>query len=289
MSLFIVRPEQRLKLERRNEPRGLTLISDLHIGASNVNYEAIQADLDEAIENGDRILINGDILDLILPTDSKRYSPDNLHPKLQGRRDVLSAAIELAADILGPYASSIDMIGMGNHEEYAEKWHHVDPTMMLIDKLHTYAPTGHTIAYGGYTGFIDYRVSYPHSGGRRFVIYYHHGNGKAVMTAFKDKGSWVDSDVVWLGHKHERIANSTPLRMRCPEKGDSPVFDPQVMVMSGGYMNAYTPQSQESVRSEGRKTSYAATRGLAPQASGGVRLLLSCHGSNKSFRIRVVQ
>lgn len=294
MSLFIVRPKTRLKLEKRNDPAGITLISDLHIGAHNVNYDAIYADLKDAADNGDRILINGDVLDLILPSDSKRYSPDALHPRLHGRRDVLSAGVEMAAEILSPYANQIDMIGLGNHEDAVTKYHSVDPIMMLIDKLRVDCKDGHEIAYGGYTGFVDYRISFPGTGGKRMVIYYHHGSGGASPVTkgiidFDRKASWVDSDVVWLGHKHNRISDSTPQRMRCPMEGDAPVFDQQVMVMTGGYMSTYYGQSQEDVLKNGRKTSYAAAWGLAPQSPGGSRLLISCHGREKKVRIRVLQ
>src|SRR5262245_44093653 len=78
---------------------GLTLLSDLHIGSAMTDYDLIEADLQEAARNGDRILINGDVIDGIVPGD-KRFSPDRVHPRIRGRADMLTAQEEWAAEIL---------------------------------------------------------------------------------------------------------------------------------------------------------------------------------------------
>jgi hypothetical protein len=72
---------------------GFRLMSDLHIGASRVNYRLIKEELADALANGDRVLLNGDVFDLILAADKKRFDPDVLHPKLHGRRDIVDSAI----------------------------------------------------------------------------------------------------------------------------------------------------------------------------------------------------
>src|SRR5215472_8385205 len=72
---------------KREEPIGLRLMSDLHIGAAHVDYKMIQQELFEAEEQNDRVLINGDLLDLVLPKDVKRYEPTNAHPRIAKRSD----------------------------------------------------------------------------------------------------------------------------------------------------------------------------------------------------------
>jgi hypothetical protein len=270
------------------EPFGVMLVGDCHIGAVNVDYAFLKTELREAAERGDRINVNGDVFDAILPKDHKRFRPDVLHPHLHGRADVLDAACEMAMDVFGPVAKSIDMMGQGNHETSVIKYHSVDPISWLVRDLNR---NGGKVQHGSYTGFIDYRLR--HGTGRtrvggsthcaRVIIYYHHGAGGSApvtkgMIDFNRKTTWVDSHVIWLGHKHNRIADATSLRVRCPQKGDGPILDPQLSVMSGGYMDIYAPGIE----------SYAAESGMAPQKKGGARLLVKMHHQGGIENIQVV-
>ena len=113
----------------------LTLMSDLHFGAPNVDYARMLEDLEEAKRNNDRILLDGDIFDMILPGDVKRYIPEALATPLQGRSNIVNVIVKYAAEFLKPYATQIDMIATGNHEESVMKYHHVDPVQLLVGKL----------------------------------------------------------------------------------------------------------------------------------------------------------
>ena len=291
--------------------QGLTLMSDLHIGAPQVDYKLIDKELKLAKENGDRILINGDIWDLILPKDHKRFTPSVLHPRLHGRTDVVNAAIDWAVEILSPYAHLIDMIGLGNHETSIEKFHSLDPLSILIHKLQEQLPAknkDHQINYGGYTGFVDYRFRWNEGGkveddnrggGRnRVVVYYHHGSGADAPvtkgTIDMARKGWVRADLVWMGHKHVRLSSHI-LQMSCPEVGVQPVFHDVRQVISGAYFDTYVGQAQDTIRKHGRRTNYAADAGFAPQGKGGARLLLTfvrhtAEGRRiRTFQMQVVQ
>jgi len=257
------------------EEAGIWLSSDQHIGASNVDYELIRDELAEAGRNGDRINLNGDVFDCILPKDHRRFRPDTLHPHLQGRSDVLDAALEMAEDIYGPYAELIDMIGLGNHESAVEKYHATDMIARLARRLNQ---RGGKVSYGGYTGFIDYRFRAKGGRASRYIVYYHHGSGGSApatkgITGF-GRRMWVDSDVIWLGHQHNKLVDGTTLKMSCPREGDDPIMRKQVGIMTGGYMNSYEGQTQADVRSGGRRGHYAEDAGLPPQAKGGARLTI---------------
>ncbi len=274
---FIARPEP-IEVQRSTEA-GITLMSDLHLGATHVDYKRIERDLKDALEHGDRILINGDVFDFILPSDHKRFSPDALHSRLRGRRDILNACLEWAVEMFTPYAHLIDMVGIGNHETSVEKHHSADIVAMLCDRLSAIA--GRTVSYGGYTGYVDYRFRRggPSSDTRRLVIYYHHGTGgQAPVTkgliGFHRSSTWVDSDIIWHGHRHNRLVDMTGLRLRCPLAGDSPTTDQQVAIMTGAYMVNYTGQSQADFRERGRRAPYASDWGLPPQGMGGARVLV---------------
>lgn len=256
--------------------QGLTLMSDLHIGAPNVNYRLIERELKNARKRNDRILINGDVFDAILHSDGKRFTPDCLHPRLQGRRDVLNTAIEWAVEILQQYTDLLDVIGIGNHETALEKHHSLDPVRVLVYELGrklTKPHQDHVIHYGGYCGFVDYRV-----GGCRWVLYYHHGSGGSSygnkgVADYGKKSTFVDADCIWMGHKHNRW-NAHVQRISCPKSGQGPLIQDVRYVMTGAYMHTYTGQSQLSLKKHGRRTNYAADLGCPPQGQGGARVVL---------------
>lgn len=290
-----------------SQPIGITLMSDLHVGAVNVDYELIKEEIQRAKDKGDRVCINGDIFDFILMGDHKRYKQDVLHPRLLGRKNVVNEAIKWGAELLRPVVNQIDMIGYGNHETSIEAHNSYDPIQALIYELEgsKEKKEEHLIHYGGYTGFIDYRIRYqnkkqtqsPGSNGKRIVIYYHHGGGANApvtkgMIDFHRKDTFVDSDVIWLGHKHNRFTSHVR-KLACPEQGDQPSVRDVRHVMTGAYFDTYVGQSQESIRKDGRRASWAADSGFAPQGKGGARLEITPthpkHNSPTVFDIRVVQ
>lgn len=286
--MFVCRP---LPIEcEYGDEVGLRLMSDLHVGASQVDYKLIEREISEAKENGDRVLINGDLLDLILPKDHKRFSPTNLHPRISGRSDVINAAVMWAAELLAPVATQLDMLGIGNHEEVVTRYHGIDPTLLVIyelEKIIREKKSDHQIHYGGYTGFVDYRIRHLRKrkdpggearGGGRWVLYYHHGSGAAApvtkgMIDFNRKDTFVDASAIWMGHKHNNW-NGKVEKLSCPMSGDQPTVKEVRHIMTGAYFSTYQGQTQASVRTHGRRSNYAADMGMAPQGKGGVRLIL---------------
>jgi len=272
-----------LRIIRRNlpvtiaEPVGFTLMSDLHIGSAATNYDAITRDLEHAKDNGDRINVNGDVFDAILPKDVKRYRPDALDERISGRADVLNAALDLAVSILAPYAKQIDMIGTGNHEVSIEQYHGLDPVQLLVHRLN--GECGGHIEHGAIVGFLDYRLDVRGSKHTdRFVIFYHHGRGgnAPVMKGMQDfaRLGWIDANVIWLGHRHNRITDVGNIRLRCPESGTDPIQEPYPCVMTGGYLVNYTGDTHEAIMRRGRRSSYAGDKLMAPQAPGGARVVV---------------
>lgn len=251
-------------------PLGFTLISDIHFGSSSFQPDLLKMDLERARAAGDRIAINGDVFDLILPSDRKRFDISSVDDRMLVS-SMIDEQLELGIEHLAPYAHLIDMIGVGNHEQSAIKYHHTDLVSRLVNRLNRYH--GGNIVNGGWTGFLDYRASGEDSTGkisqtRRLVIFYHHGSGGASpitkgMIDFSRLRQWVDADVIWIGHKHNRIIDAGAMRMRCPIRGDEPKFDPVLCVMTGAYTSSYDSLVDD----------YAAQRAMAPQQGGGVRVL----------------
>lgn len=298
--MHICRPRPHVQ---SGQPLGLRLMSDLHIGAAHVDYKLIQQEIDDAVENGDRVLINGDLLDLVLPKDKKRYEPASPHPRVGNRNDQVNAAIEWAVELLSPVAHLLDMLGIGNHEAVITKYHSIDPTLLVLYELEKVAKQrdpNHVIHYGGYTGFVDYRVRVSRRqhketcrhGGARWVLYYHHGSGGAApvtkgMIDFNRKDVFIDADMIWMGHKHNRLTVACE-KIRCPLTGDQPDVRTVRHLMTGAYFKTYVGQSQASVRTHGRRSNYAADMGLAPGGKGGARVLLRLD-SYQDLHVQVIQ
>lgn len=277
--------------------QGFTLMSDLHIGAPHVDYKLIEHELKQAKEKGDRILVNGDVFDAILPKDHKRFAPDALHPRLQGRNNILNEAVKWATEIFEPYVDSIDMMGMGNHDTAVERYHSFDPVLLLIYELEKKKKKAdHIIHHGVYTGFIDYRLQKKGNGhgSYRWLIWYHHGTGGGapVTRGMIDlhRTGWVDADLIWMGHKHVRVASNI-MTLHCPLSGDEPYLRDVRQVITGAYFDTYRGQSQKSVREHGRRSNYAADSGRAPQGKGGARIVVTPRPSNNQpyFDVKVIQ
>ena len=266
-------------------------MSDTHIGAAHVDYALIEKELERAADKNDRILLNGDVFDMILAKDMKRFVPGVLHPRLTRRDDIVNAAIEWAVEIFGPYANLIDVIGIGNHEAVVSSRHSTDVARILIYELQKKVKKkDHVIHYGGYGGFVDYR--FRGSGKRRMVIHYYHGSGGSApvtkgMIDFHRR-SWVEADVIWMGHKHNRLASGVQT-LRCPLHGDDLEIRDVRQIMTGAYFKTYVSQSQESLRKHGRQSHWAADMGFAPQMMGGARLEVVIVGHDRRLEMRVIQ
>lgn len=299
--LVIARPMP-IYWEEFGQPLGHTFMSDLHIGSVHTDYELIKKELQFAKEKGDRIAINGDVFDLILPSDHKRFKADVLHPRMLGRTNIVNEAIKWATELFTPVVDLIDGIGCGNHETALEKHHSYDPILALIYELEKVRKAEGIIHHLGYTGFIDYRYRYKsrtqraktNSNSKRFVPYYHHGAGGSApvtkgMIDFNRKDVWVVADAIWFGHKHNRLMDHI-YRMSCPESGDQPRMHDVRHIMTGAYFDTYKGQSQQSIRKHGRRANYAADAGFAPQGKGGSRVeIRPLANGPETIDIKVIQ
>jgi hypothetical protein len=276
---------------------GLYLMSDIHMGAAQTDYKLVEREVAEAIANNDRILINGDLFDMILPKDHKRFSMSALHPRLHNvGGKIMNEVVDWAVEIFEPAAHLIDMVGLGNHESAVEKYHSYDPLSAFIKQLQDKLPdkSDHVIHYGGFCGFVDYRFRDDSRHANRFVIYYHHGSGaNAPVTKglidFNRKDTFVDADLIWLGHKHNRLHVAVQ-KLSCAQTGDDPKVKDVRHVMTGAYYNTYVGQSQASIRQHGRRSNYAADDGMAPQGKGGARVTLTFNTNEvPGYEVHVTQ
>lgn len=270
--------------------QGISLLSDLHIGSPQTDEKLIVKELELARKRNDRILINGDIFDGILASDSKRFRPNAVASWLHGVNDIVGKALERAGTLLAPYADLIDMIGIGNHEASLEKYHSFCPVSALIEHLNRFAYQ--TIFFGGYTGIVRYKVARSakqragHRAGGSLTIFYWHGTGggsslSGALGEFGTKGTFVEgADVHWHAHKHIRLACPVE-RLSCSASHQGPQARTLWLVRTGAYMRPYRVQSQKSWSEQGRNGNYAADSLLPPAGRGGVRLVAGDLGKHR--------
>lgn len=280
-------------------PANITLMSDLHVGGASTDYEAIAKELKHAKDNDHRIAINGDVFDLILPADTKRYLPSALHPRLQGCDDLVNKAVDWAYELLSPYAEHLDLIGVGNHEQALLKKGSLDPVLLLVDRLNEHLSrknSYHTISYGGYTGLLCYQLRGPLglAPGSPLVIYYHHGYGKggslSSSSSQYNQLQFVEgAHVYWLGHFHSRL-NAHVVKLAPPKWPHTrPAYRDVRFVRTGAYIDSYKPESTTSINKVGRKSSYASDAGLPPHGKGGAVLTFSLPSPGHELVTQVTQ
>jgi len=237
------------------------LCSDLHIGGSAVDLKRFYKEMERAGRVGARVNLNGDVFDAIWTKDP-RFQQSVLHKELQGRDDLVDGAIEMAFNILKPYAGLFDVIGDGNHERTVLKHHNLNLVKnCLIPKLNS---VGGNIRYGGYCGFIRYKLPQD----RLVTIYYHHGAGgtapvtKGMIEHQRVSCSIEGCDVIWLGHNHWKY-NASSVKIS-PDGG----FREEHQIRTGAY-RLHT------------ENDYAIIAGMPPQPHGGALLFVELDGDHK--------
>lgn len=224
----------------------LAFFSDLHIDAEDCRREELTRDLAEAANMGARIVINGDWGDFILPSDRKRYT----HGTSICHSDrPIDEAVEMAFNLLAPYANIIDLIGSGNHEESVVKFHHTDPTTALITKLNTVRDSSLApIVHGGYASFMLYRFHHGDSGSvKTLKIYRHHGLGgggrsKGILK-LEDMMASVDADVYTMGHNHQGVADPDQ-RVLAVDQNGKVIEKQKIAFYTPGYKGQLAPDEQ---------------------------------------------
>lgn len=258
--------------------------SDIHFDEPGFDRDLFVRDFDRAKKDGARILINGDVFGCILPSDLKRYTRGNDNSGTDG---IINKALKDAEDLLAPYVDNIDVIGLGNHEVSVLKYHHIDLVRLLLAFLNRRRdPALPPIKHGGYTGYIRYLFSGPHSAHiQHFDIFYNHGQGgnAEVTDGIIDakRRLYTRADLIWLGHKHKRWAVEID-----PEEGlslNGHIYTrKRWAIMTGCYSRVST---ETNATDDGYCINYGEERMRTKQRTGGVHgtLYVSRAGVNAEF------
>lgn len=253
-----------------NQPFFRLLCSDMHIGSACADHDSIVSQLQQAKDIGARVIINGDLFDAIGPKD-RRFDLTVLHPSVAREKDLAKAIVSLALELLMPYRDSIDVIGVGNHEETWINYGYNDPVRRVLEELNR---AGGKAKHGSFWGYIN--TSFVVPGYRRRpkhkLLYLHGTGGDSPVTKgtidFNRKGrNWV-YDCLTFGHKHnlvcavDQIADVSPKGRYIERK--------QLNLQTGSYYRNYRQLNDKEVLDQ----SYAARSAHPPKPIGGVFLCI---------------
>lgn len=268
------------------QPHHRFIMSDLHLGSPNSDHELIVKQLDRALAVGARVLINGDIFDMIMPSDRKRFDNSVLHPDLWGKKDLAKAVVDMGYDILGPYARAIDVIGLGNHEESYIKHSHGDPITALIAKLDASHRTNHRIRHGSFWGYINTRFELwgTQAKPRHRLLYYHGTGGDSPVTKgtidINRRGRNWQFDAMTFGHKHNSLISLDQI-IDC-EDGKM-TERTQLTLQTASYYRNYKEITDAD---DPLVYSYAASKGHPPKPLGGTFLTLRPEKEGRRWVVR---
>lgn len=209
MKLFTIE-----ELYQKNKEYNYAIFSDLHIGSTDLNKEALIRDLDKCKEDNSKILINGDTLDLILMQDVKRAMPS----KIKQDDGQINKYVDEAVELLIPYVAQLCIIGTGNHEHTITKRHGVDVLAWLIERLNREKKNG-KIQQGHYQNFV--RISFLNPSMKykavcNYDIFLHHFNGGSSpvtkgMIDFNRIITSNNADLYIGSHKHNNFETTYPM------------------------------------------------------------------------------
>ena len=189
-----------------NERREILILSDVHYDSTNCDRELLKSHLDEALENGSAIFLNGDFLDLMGGKyDPRNTLPGGLRPEYRGQ-NYFDLVIEDAIEFLRPYKDQLFVYAQGNHETNVRKRQHTDPSERMVKGLQS---IGSRVQLGGYSGWVRWKLAY-RTEEMSFLIHYHHGYGgnaprsKGVLHADIDTAKFPDADFIIRGHDHNK-------------------------------------------------------------------------------------
>jgi len=185
------------------------LLSDLHWDNPKCNRDLLKKHLNQALEEGCPILLNGDTFCLMQGAYDPRKSKSDIRPE-HNVNSYLDAVVNTAIEWFKPYAHLIKMVGYGNHETSILKRQETDVIERFVAGLNREAGT--EIEVGGYGGWVIFRFTfgsegYKHKTGSFKLKYFHGAGGAAPVTKGtiqhnRMQTSVEGADAIWMGHVH---------------------------------------------------------------------------------------
>jgi hypothetical protein len=279
--------------EKYSRPIEIAIYGDVHFEAPDCDMTAFKTALKEDAAKGRYLLFPGDLFDLILPNDLKRFSPRALQWVLtdpstgrsrdtRSRKDaIVDMLVEDAYKLLKNHAPRIIGIGLGNHERAYIKRGYSDPTQSLVDRLNAHTTPADKVAHLGYSAFVRlaiYQNREPNQGARTIIIYCHHGWGGgsrtrgASITKYWRHFADYDAEIGIYAHDHKSQMDAS-IKFSMVGKPPRIKATKRLLILSGTFLKSIA---------DGLDPSYGEERGFSPENIGRHILWLKPIFNNES-------
>jgi len=252
---------------RVGEPHHISIYSDIHDASDTaVPHMRRRADLPNA-----SFICLGDMFDMIVPSDNRRFQPSRVKETLRGHDDFIDRAIEDGLDTYGKFPWR--MLGTGNHCHEVLKRHFTNPMARLAGKLR--------VPFGGFSGYLRFRFRLKNGRVARWKLnlLYHHGGSSGPVTkglpwAQRFANGFADWDIFAYGHNHQCHAHHEAY-LHLAEKHDTIVKKSRYIVNCGTFLDGYE---------QGQTPSYVEVKGYRPVAIAAPLVTATPH---RDGRIRI--
>jgi hypothetical protein len=186
--------------------RRILLLADIHWDNAHCRLDLLKQTLDIAKAEGAPIFSFGDHFCAMQGKWDKRSSADAMRDEHRGG-NYLDLLVNTCADWFKPYASSLAMISLGNHETAIRRHHQVDLNQQLVGHLRR---EGSPVVSGPYWGFVVIGCMFGAKGLSEIIkMHFAHGSGGGGMITrglidHSRTRSDYDCDIHVSGHIHRR-------------------------------------------------------------------------------------
>jgi hypothetical protein len=256
---------------RCGEPHYLSIYSDIHDAAERaLPHMRRRAELPNS-----HFICLGDLFDMIVPSDNRRFQPSRVRETLQGTDDFIDKAIDEALQMYGSFPWI--MMGNGNHCNEVLRRHYTNPMARLASKLR--------VPFGGFSGYLRVRIRTGKGTVRwNLVILYHHGGSSGPVTkglpwAQRFCSGFADWDIFAYAHNHQCHVHQEAY-LHLAEKHDKLIKRNRYIVNTGTFLDGYE---------QGESPSYVEVKGYKPVAIAAplIKLVPTREGNHVNISISV--
>lgn len=152
------------------------MLSDIHYDSVYCQRKLLKKVLDEAVETDAKIMIFGDLFDVMGGKFDKRASKDEIRPEYSTSK-YFTQIVEDAAAFFIPYKDNVIFVSDGNHETSIQNRNEIS---LLDNFCFMLNLKGGDVLRGKYSGFIRFMFDMNNSNRSSKLMYYTHGSGGAA-------------------------------------------------------------------------------------------------------------
>lgn len=242
----------------------LRVLADWHVGNTHSDNRAARKFLDE--DKDCYFIGNGDLMDMVIASDSKRYRKSSDDSDGDA---IVDEQIEKIFSWLEPYKDRVLGLGTGNHEDEITKRCGTNPSQRLCKKL--------GVPFLGYSSLVRLALTENGNRGRSVVCRLHHGYGGGSRTQgaditkySKDLNYW-DADIFFYGHCHKLQSDRIP---RLGLIGDKLVAKPKLLCITGSFLKTFGTTTDPT---------YSEKAGYPPLEIGGLTVNIKPDSSGVKY------